>query len=147
MVKNALVVGGGIGGLAVATALARRGVAVTLFEQAAEITEVGAGLQISPNGLAVLRALGIESALDRRGAVQAEAVRLDQGGGMPRCLSLVAGGSTRYARLLTPNRSTESVAQRKAIGDFSLLHWHNCYRPQYRDIRNGVGIGLRLPSI
>lgn len=77
MVRNAIVVGGGIGGLAVATALAQRGVTVTLSEQAPEITEVGAGLQISPNGLAVLRALGLERALDRRGAVQAEAVVLE----------------------------------------------------------------------
>ncbi|WP_227267916.1 FAD-dependent monooxygenase [Roseobacter weihaiensis] len=77
MVRNAIVVGGGIGGLTAATALAQRGVAVTLTEQAPEITEVGAGLQISPNGLAVLRALGLEQALDRRGAVQAEAVVLE----------------------------------------------------------------------
>lgn len=75
-ISNAIVVGGGIGGLAVAIALARRGVAVTVLEQAQHITEVGAGLQISPNGLAVLRALGLESALRRRGAVQGQAVVL-----------------------------------------------------------------------
>jgi salicylate hydroxylase len=76
MLSNAIVVGGGIGGLAAATALAQRGVAVTLVEQAPEITEVGAGLQISPNGLVVLRALGIERQLDQLGAVQARAVEL-----------------------------------------------------------------------
>ncbi|WP_298917975.1 FAD-dependent monooxygenase [uncultured Roseobacter sp.] len=76
MIKNAIVVGGGIGGLACATAMARNGVAVTLLEQAPEIAEVGAGLQISPNGLAVLRALGLEDALLRAGAVEAQAVVL-----------------------------------------------------------------------
>ncbi|MBW4708727.1 FAD-dependent monooxygenase [Roseobacter sp. YSTF-M11] len=76
MIKNAIVVGGGVGGLACATALAREGVAVTVLEQAPEIAEVGAGLQISPNGLAVLRALGLEGGLSRRGAVQAQAVVL-----------------------------------------------------------------------
>ena len=76
MIRNAIVIGGGIGGLAVATALAKSGVAVTLCERATEITEVGAGLQISPNGLAVLRALGLEEALLRSGAVEAQAVVL-----------------------------------------------------------------------
>ncbi|MEO1106429.1 MAG: FAD-dependent oxidoreductase [Pseudomonadota bacterium] len=55
------VVGGGIGGLAAALALQQRGARVTLFEQAAALTEVGAGLQISPNGMCVLRALGVVS--------------------------------------------------------------------------------------
>jgi salicylate hydroxylase len=77
MVKNALVIGGGIGGLAVAAAVARNGVATTLVEQAPSIDEVGAGIQISPNGLAVLRALGLEKPLDRSGAVQARSVVLE----------------------------------------------------------------------
>ncbi|WP_299674907.1 NAD(P)/FAD-dependent oxidoreductase [uncultured Roseobacter sp.] len=76
MIRNAIVVGGGVGGLACATALARRGVTVTLYERAPEIREVGAGLQVSPNGLAVLRALGLEEALLHRGAVTARAVVL-----------------------------------------------------------------------
>lgn len=75
-VSNAIIVGAGIGGLAVATALAQRGVAVTLLEQAAALKEVGAGLQVSPNGLAVLRALGVETALQQRGAVRGRAVVL-----------------------------------------------------------------------
>ncbi|MEH6834529.1 MULTISPECIES: FAD-dependent monooxygenase [Falsihalocynthiibacter] len=57
------VLGAGIGGLTVATALAHRGAQVTIYEQAPEIKEVGAGLQISPNGFAVLRALGMGDAL------------------------------------------------------------------------------------
>lgn len=73
-VSNAIVIGAGIGGLAVAVALARRGVAVTVLEKAPEITEVGAGLQVSPNGLAVLRALGLEKRLVARGAVRGRAV-------------------------------------------------------------------------
>jgi len=72
---NITVIGAGIGGLAVARACALRGANVTVLEQAAEISEVGAGLQISPNGFAVLRALGLGDAL-RRGAVQAKAVSL-----------------------------------------------------------------------
>ncbi|MFY2824867.1 FAD-dependent monooxygenase [Ruegeria sp. MALMAid1280] len=53
------VIGGGIGGLAAALALRQRGAQVTVLEQAPALTEVGAGLQISANGMAVLRALGV----------------------------------------------------------------------------------------
>ncbi len=69
------VVGGGISGLAVARALALRGASVTVLEQAGEITEVGAGLQISPNGFAVLDALGLGDDLARV-SVRGEAVSL-----------------------------------------------------------------------
>ncbi|MEZ5709960.1 MAG: FAD-dependent monooxygenase [Blastomonas sp.] len=54
------IVGGGIGGLTAALALLRRGFDVTVFEQAPELQEVGAGLQISPNGVRVLCSLGLE---------------------------------------------------------------------------------------
>ena len=54
------VLGGGIAGLAAATALAHRGAVVTVLEQATELGEVGAGLQIGPNGVAVLEALGLK---------------------------------------------------------------------------------------
>ena len=70
------VIGAGIGGLAAARALALQGAHVKVIEQAPEITEVGAGLQISPNAMAVLRALGLEQALIEGGAVRARAVLL-----------------------------------------------------------------------
>ncbi len=54
------VIGAGIGGLAAAVALSRKGANVTVFEQANALIEVGAGLQISPNGVAVLQALGLK---------------------------------------------------------------------------------------
>ncbi|WP_138936414.1 FAD-dependent monooxygenase [Roseovarius arcticus] len=72
---NIAIIGGGIGGLAVARACALRGAGVTVHEQADEIAEVGAGLQITPNGFAVLRALGLGDAVRRAGA-QAQAVAL-----------------------------------------------------------------------
>ncbi len=56
---NFAIVGAGIGGLAAAIALRKRGGKVVILEQAPEIAEVGAGLQISANGMAVLRALGV----------------------------------------------------------------------------------------
>ncbi len=57
--RTVLVAGGGIGGLTAALLLARAGAAVTLVERFADPTEVGAGLLLHPNGLAVLQGLGL----------------------------------------------------------------------------------------
>ena len=54
-----IIVGGGIGGVCTALALRQRGIDYTILEQAPALTEVGAGVQLSPNGVRVLRALGI----------------------------------------------------------------------------------------
>ncbi|WP_299452909.1 FAD-dependent monooxygenase [uncultured Pigmentiphaga sp.] len=54
-----LIAGAGIGGLAAALALLRRGFDVEIYEQAEELREVGAGVQISPNGSRVLANLGV----------------------------------------------------------------------------------------
>jgi len=59
-----LVAGGGIGGLAAALGLAGHGRSVRLFEQAPAFEEVGAGLQMSPNGVSALRALGAWEAVE-----------------------------------------------------------------------------------
>ncbi|NVO23698.1 monooxygenase [Donghicola sp. B5-SW-15] len=75
MNQNFTVAGGGIAGLAVALGLARQGASVTVLEQAEAIKEVGAGLQISPNGLRVLDALGIGDEV-RACSIEAEAVEL-----------------------------------------------------------------------
>lgn len=69
------VLGGGIGGLTAALAMAQRGAQVTVLEQAEAISEIGAGIQISPNGMAVLRALGVAQDLQAK-AVQAQRVEL-----------------------------------------------------------------------
>jgi salicylate hydroxylase len=54
-----IVAGGGIGGLAAALALVRRGFKVTVLEQAPEIGEIGAGIQLGPNAFHAFDALGV----------------------------------------------------------------------------------------
>ena len=54
-----LIAGGGIGGLAAALTCLRLGIDVDVFEQAKELKEVGAGVQLAPNGTRVLYALGV----------------------------------------------------------------------------------------
>lgn len=76
--QSVTIIGAGIAGLGLARALAMRGADVTVIEQAPALTEVGAGIQIAPNGAAVLRALGLGGALLAAG-VQADAVRLLDG--------------------------------------------------------------------
>jgi salicylate hydroxylase len=55
-----IVVGGGIGGVACGVALAREGIEVEVVEQAAELCEIGAGLQLAANAMKALRHWGLE---------------------------------------------------------------------------------------
>lgn len=67
-----VIVGGGIGGLAAALALARRGHRAVVLERADEFSEIGAGIQLAPNGLHALDRLGLG------GAVCVRAVHIDE---------------------------------------------------------------------
>src|SRR5438445_7528680 len=57
------IVGGGVGGLAAALSLERRGAEVIVCEQSPALNEIGAGLNLSPNALMALRDLGVEDAV------------------------------------------------------------------------------------
>jgi salicylate hydroxylase len=62
---HAIVIGAGIGGLAAAIAMRRAGLDVSVYEQAAAIGEVGAGIQISPNASRLLQRYGLGDAMAR----------------------------------------------------------------------------------
>ena len=64
MTKKAIVAGGGIGGLAAALAAFRAGWDVSLFERSSAFSEVGAGVQLGPNVVKVLREWGLAKPLD-----------------------------------------------------------------------------------
>lgn len=78
--RTAIVVGGGIGGLATAIALSRRGWQVEVLEQAAEIGEVGSGISLWPNGLRALDALGIGDRVRAAGRIELDAGIRDRTG-------------------------------------------------------------------
>lgn len=73
--RSAVVVGGGIGGLAAALALRRTGWAVTVLERAPQIREVGAGLTIMENGLSCLNQLGVGERIRQMSVLQPPAIR------------------------------------------------------------------------
>jgi len=90
------IAGAGIAGLTTALALAQRGIASTIVERTAQLSEVGAGLQISPNAGRILEALGLSDALDRA-AVLPEAIDLRSGQTGEPIASLPLGTSARQA--------------------------------------------------
>jgi salicylate hydroxylase len=76
--NGVLIAGAGIGGLTAALALGRRGIGVTLIEQAEKLEEAGAGIQLSPNATRVLLGLGLADRL-RPAIVEPVALRLRSG--------------------------------------------------------------------
>jgi salicylate hydroxylase len=74
--QHILMAGGGIGGLAATLALARAGQRVTVLERAAELADVGAGIQLGPNAIKVLAQWGVKDAVLQRACLpEAIAVR------------------------------------------------------------------------
>ena len=92
-----LIAGGGIGGMTAGAALLQRGFDVEIFEQAGELREVGAGIQISPNGNRALDSIGAFETL-RRLSCKAERkeVRLWNSGKTWKLFDLGETGVARY---------------------------------------------------
>jgi len=97
--REVAVVGAGMGGLAAAVALARRGAKGVVLEQADALGEVGAGLQIGPNGVAVLEALGLGAAAAARASLpEAVELRDHRAGRLVARVPLGAAARARYGR-------------------------------------------------
>jgi len=97
MSSNIAIVGAGIGGLTAALSLIRQGVGVDVYEQAPELKELGAGVQISSNGTRVLYALGLGEAIERLGVVVAgKEIRLWSTGQTWKLFDLGAQSVERY---------------------------------------------------
>ncbi|MBH5384715.1 FAD-dependent monooxygenase [Bradyrhizobium sp. CNPSo 4019] len=80
--SSVLIAGAGIGGLAIALSLLRRGIDCDVFEQASELREVGAGLWISMNGVRVLQDLALTQQIEQNCiAAERRDIRLWSNGG------------------------------------------------------------------
>ena len=97
MNNNVAIIGAGIGGLTAALALIRRGIGVDVYEQAPELRELGAGVQISSNGTRVLYSLGLDEPINRLGVVVAgKEIRLWSTGQTWKLFDLGAVSVERY---------------------------------------------------
>jgi len=72
-----LIVGGGIGGLAAALALAQKGIRTQVLEQAPEFKEIGAGIQLGPNVFRMFDVLGLTQAVSRLAVFPENLIMLD----------------------------------------------------------------------
>lgn len=92
-----LVAGGGIGGLTAAASLLRAGFEVAVFEQAAVLSEVGAGIQVSANAGRVYRSLGLMEAVESAGVLpDAYHFRIFDSGEILQTIPLGAGYRERH---------------------------------------------------
>jgi len=123
-----IIIGAGIGGLAAAIALRQRGFEVQIFERSAKLEEAGAGLQIGPNSVKVLRALGLEDELMRNAFEPFSIMSVTWDEGRLRFrqpLKTVARG--KYgAPYLSAHRIDLHNMLRRAIGDTPLTLSANC---------------------
>jgi 3-hydroxybenzoate 6-monooxygenase len=78
-----LIVGGGIGGLAAAVALSKKGIASHVLEQSSEFAEIGAGIQLGPNVFRAFRALGIYDAVCDKAVFVDDLIMMDSVSGTP----------------------------------------------------------------
>jgi salicylate hydroxylase len=111
------IVGAGIGGLCAALALLQRGIDVEVHEQASELKELGAGVQIGPNGTRVLHALGLKDALAAVAAVPAgKEIRLWNTGQTWKLFDLGASSVERYGHpYITVHRGDLHAALADAV--------------------------------
>lgn len=102
-----VIIGAGMGGLTAASAARQRGFEVAVYERSAELGEVGAGLQIGPSAVKVLRALGIAERLRPLACEPGEILSVDGRSGALRFRESLAGiAAARFgAPYLTAHRA------------------------------------------
>src|SRR5580692_360845 len=122
------IIGAGIGGLAAACALRQRGIEVELYERSTKLEEVGAGLQIGPNGVKVFRALGLEGELMRNAFEPLSIMSITWDEGRLRFRQpLRAVAREKYgAPYMTTHRADLHSMLRRAAGNTPLALGMNC---------------------
>ncbi|MCL6708010.1 FAD-dependent monooxygenase [Pseudomonas sp. R2.Fl] len=93
-IQNVAIVGAGVAGLAAALSFARHGIRCDVLEQAPQLAEVGAGLQISPNASRILGELGVLPEIEQHWR-EPDTIRLADGRTLKTITALPAGGFAR----------------------------------------------------
>lgn len=125
-VKSVGIIGAGIAGLTAALSFARHGVRCDIFEQAEQLEEVGAGLQISPNAARILGALGVLGQLETQW-LEPDTVDLASGKSLKRLVSLPMRQVARErwdAPYGVLHRATLQAALLAAVRNNPLCHLH-----------------------
>jgi salicylate hydroxylase len=144
--RNVIIAGAGIGGLTAALTLSRAGLRATVLEQAPQLEEAGAGIQLTPNATRILFQLGLADELART-AVEPEAIRVMSGPSAREIIRIPLG---RYAanRYGTPywviHRGDLQLALANAVRtnrDIALKL--ACRVEDYAGHRNGVSVLAR----
>jgi salicylate hydroxylase len=135
---DVVICGAGIGGLAAAAALRSKGISTTVLEQAPQLGEVGAGLQIGPNATRVLYHLGLQQAMDLISLEVQETVnRRWTDGSIIAKTTLGASATTRYgAPYLQVHRADlHDALLSAAVGD-------GVDGPPARILTNNTAVGI-----
>lgn len=148
MSREATIIGAGIAGLTAACALAQRGFSVTVLERAGALREVGAGLQISPNGVRVLDALGLWPRFQAI-SVASERVELHDSTGRPVArLNLARHRPQDRFRLVHRARLVELLEQAARDAGARILLGHDVSDPPKAALLIGAdGVKSRLRPI
>ncbi|MFN3350852.1 FAD-dependent monooxygenase [Pseudorhodoplanes sp.] len=117
--RTILIAGAGIGGLSAALMLARRGFRAVVAEQAEQLTEAGAGLQLSPNATRILQSLGLAERLAETAVIPAGlSVRSARSGAEIVHMPIGAAMEFRYgAPYWMLHRADLQAALLEAVGD------------------------------
>ncbi|MGD9502760.1 MAG: FAD-dependent monooxygenase [Methyloceanibacter sp.] len=145
MPGQALIAGGGIGGLTAGLALARAGIASEILERSHFAEETGAGIQLGPNATRVLAALGALDGIERH-AFKPDAIVIHDGvtGRKLTTMPLGRAAEERYgAPYLTLRRADLHAGLRAALARETLATLRNGFELHAIDAQGGDGVVAR----
>ncbi|TXB68638.1 monooxygenase [Paracoccus aurantiacus] len=136
--RSVAVIGGGVAGLCAAVALSQRGAHVSVHERAPALTDVGAGLQLSPNAGRVLSELGLDAALDAVSVRSAGVVLHDRAGQQVASLPLAAHRPGAAFRMIHRARLIEVLAAAARDAGATIHLGHQITDPPKADLLIGA---------
>jgi 2-polyprenyl-6-methoxyphenol hydroxylase-like FAD-dependent oxidoreductase len=120
MSLKVIVAGAGVGGLSTALALRQAGIEAQVYEQAADLRQIGAGLHIWTNAVKVLQTLGVAETLERHSSVMQKAEFRSAGGGLLASWPQAEISKENGAPTLQISREELSKVLSEAVGDVHL---------------------------